>query len=551
MPVVKMPDGVDVQFPDDMPSEQIKGLILQKFPYAAGQQETNTAGQQDREDFSYAGDMVRSLGTGLRSGAESLLGTGGDIREMGEGVSKWAAKKLGAGPETQELVGTIGSYLSPFPGIHSAPTTEQITALSDKYIGDRYQPQSVAGEYARTTGEFAGAGAVTPGGLGRRAAVTLAPTLLSETAGQVTRNLSPEDESMARMVAGIGGSFVGGSGGAKSAINRATKNVPSQKAVSKNRNELYQELRDAGIKYDSNEYGRMAGQLGTLLTKGGFRRRQAPATFDIIDEMLQGAASKKSPDFDDIDGIKQSLADYARTYNPSMPREQAAAAKVLNVLNRFETSAPMINTGNKTAAEVSALTRKARGEALKAIKGRELEKAAKKAESYLSGPESGLKNQVKTLLNSKRGMNLFNDNERALLQEVAGGSAFRNILTSAGKAGFDKSRMANWNTLLPGAAGAATYYGGGQDQDAALKAAMVIGLASGAKTWARRITTRDVQRAIGISRLGKDGQKKLAEMLLTQNGRDKLAKAIVAKISIDKPLEVTVTGDYAANKEQN
>lgn len=35
MPIVAMPDGAQVQFPDDMPAEQIRGLIAQKFPDAA------------------------------------------------------------------------------------------------------------------------------------------------------------------------------------------------------------------------------------------------------------------------------------------------------------------------------------------------------------------------------------------------------------------------------------------------------------------------------------------------------------------------------------
>ena len=32
MPVVRMPDGALVNFPDDMPQEEIKGLIASKFP---------------------------------------------------------------------------------------------------------------------------------------------------------------------------------------------------------------------------------------------------------------------------------------------------------------------------------------------------------------------------------------------------------------------------------------------------------------------------------------------------------------------------------------
>ena len=32
MPVVRMPDGANVQFPDDMPASQIQSLIQKKFP---------------------------------------------------------------------------------------------------------------------------------------------------------------------------------------------------------------------------------------------------------------------------------------------------------------------------------------------------------------------------------------------------------------------------------------------------------------------------------------------------------------------------------------
>jgi len=35
MPVIRMPDGALVQFPDDMPADQIRGMILKKFPDAA------------------------------------------------------------------------------------------------------------------------------------------------------------------------------------------------------------------------------------------------------------------------------------------------------------------------------------------------------------------------------------------------------------------------------------------------------------------------------------------------------------------------------------
>lgn len=50
MPVVKMPDGALVRFPDDMPKEQIKGMIASKFPEVS-------APQQPQEE-SYSGSIL-------------------------------------------------------------------------------------------------------------------------------------------------------------------------------------------------------------------------------------------------------------------------------------------------------------------------------------------------------------------------------------------------------------------------------------------------------------------------------------------------------------
>lgn len=55
MPIVAMPDGTQVNFPDDMPSEQIKGLISTKFPDAA-----KRAIQPPTEDKGIIGNFLDS-----------------------------------------------------------------------------------------------------------------------------------------------------------------------------------------------------------------------------------------------------------------------------------------------------------------------------------------------------------------------------------------------------------------------------------------------------------------------------------------------------------
>lgn len=68
-----------------------------------------------------------------------------------------------------------------------------------------YKPQTVAGEYAHTIGEFAPA-ALLPGSVAARVGQVLAPALTSETAGQVTKGTAAEPWAR------FGGALAGGIG---------------------------------------------------------------------------------------------------------------------------------------------------------------------------------------------------------------------------------------------------------------------------------------------------------------------------------------------------
>lgn len=48
MPIVRMPDGVEVRFPDDMPRDQIRDMIASKFPDAAQQAQQPASGPWDK-----------------------------------------------------------------------------------------------------------------------------------------------------------------------------------------------------------------------------------------------------------------------------------------------------------------------------------------------------------------------------------------------------------------------------------------------------------------------------------------------------------------------
>ncbi|MBO0358631.1 hypothetical protein J0X19_11800 [Hymenobacter sp. BT186] len=72
-----MPDGTNVTFPDDMPKEQIKGMIAQKFPDAAKSAEPGFMDKVDQAFDKRAGNMTDILNakdsqTGIETGMQQV-----------------------------------------------------------------------------------------------------------------------------------------------------------------------------------------------------------------------------------------------------------------------------------------------------------------------------------------------------------------------------------------------------------------------------------------------------------------------------------------------
>lgn len=144
--------------------------------------------------FSVAEDIAKSIPTGIVEGATGIAGMQGTLGQL--------------------IGGQPGQYIPGFGVV--GPTGEQLNDELRRSLGrDYYQPQSVAGEYARTAGEFL-PGVVAPGGVGAKAASWLVPAATSETAGQIARALEGGErgtgaEEIARFAGGLGGGLaVGG-----------------------------------------------------------------------------------------------------------------------------------------------------------------------------------------------------------------------------------------------------------------------------------------------------------------------------------------------------
>jgi len=331
-------------------------------------------------------DMARSGATGLRQGIEGTVGMFGDAAKMTGDIVGWGAGKLGASPETQDWARTIGRRVNPFG---MAATTEEIQSATKPVIGENYQPQTVAGEYARTVGQFAPAAVAGPGSLGRKAAMTVIPALASETAGQATKGtaLEPYARGGAALVSGVGVASLGKNAGA---VKDMRKNAPSYEAVVADKNTLYTALENAGIQFDAKTYYNMVGRVSHKLRN--FNDVDAPLTSRVL-KTAKGKVKSGAQSFNDVEDMLSKAKGILREPNASN-EDKKAAGILIEELDGFFNKAPLTSNGSIAAENVPIVAAKARELARRSILAREALEIERKSKWYTSGDESGIRNQA-------------------------------------------------------------------------------------------------------------------------------------------------------------
>jgi len=159
--------------------------------------------QQSRSRFD-SEDAAKSFKTGLAQGALGLAGTFGNAREQIASSAQQLTDNFapGYGPTVRNFVSHGLRSLPYMKGPSSSEIQERIEPLT----GPFYQPQTVAGDYLRTLGEFT-SGLAAPGGISRNAARNVVvPALASETAGQWTKGTwyEPFARALAAFLASAG-----------------------------------------------------------------------------------------------------------------------------------------------------------------------------------------------------------------------------------------------------------------------------------------------------------------------------------------------------------
>jgi hypothetical protein len=125
MPIVKMPDGTNVSFPDEMPREQIRDMIASKFPEAAGPQpgireQAQAFAGSALEGIPIAGPYIKAGVERARAGFDALRNDTPFSQELAEAQGS-AKANVAAFPKTALAGGVAGGVLGTIPMVAAAP----------------------------------------------------------------------------------------------------------------------------------------------------------------------------------------------------------------------------------------------------------------------------------------------------------------------------------------------------------------------------------------------------------------------------------------------
>jgi hypothetical protein len=220
-----------------------------------------------------AADVVKSGAAGVGKGVAGMIGAPQDLANLGQRAVGWIANKFGVPQETIDRAQGVASEMRASGALPSYPTAASTQRAMENITGTFHKPETTAGHYFETMGEFA-PGLIGGGGLpalGRRALTNVvAPGVASETAGQAFAGTAAEP--YARIAAAMAGGL------APSIAARAITPLPATAA----RQGLVDTLRNEGV--TSLTAGQRTGspalryaesELGNTLGTGGAANRVA------------------------------------------------------------------------------------------------------------------------------------------------------------------------------------------------------------------------------------------------------------------------------------
>lgn len=311
MPIVEMPNGDRVQFPDDMPKEQIRGLIAKKFPEVVGNQaapvetrdgrgflekvDAGMRGAADMMTFGFADEISAGLGTGF-----GMLGDYDKELARQRGIDRFDEKAN----QYSRLTGQVGGALAGGLGMAKSGAT-----LMTKQALQQGGKQALA--------RAAGEGALYGGAYGLGSGEGGEDRLKRAGAGAVTGAVT------GGVLQGVGNALA-----TRSAAKAAAKAAPAADELKVATDALYKQSRDAGVLVNGNATSRLVGNL--KLAAGRLNAQLRPNTAGIVDDLDDIAG--KPITLEQLDELRQVVS---QSMKRAQPQDQRTLMRMKEMIDGF------------------------------------------------------------------------------------------------------------------------------------------------------------------------------------------------------------------------
>lgn len=454
---------------------------------------------QPTQQVEMAADVAKSFGSGLAEGAYGMAMLPKTLGELaGKGVTYGIDRLSGMSPEqasaqqakTQQAMEANTIIPSPFQLLEKGYNAVR------PYVS--YTPQTIAGQYAKTAGEFAPA-AISPGTAAQKIAAVAAPAIASETAGQLTKGKAAEP------VARLAGGLIGGrlASPRTTAIKETGKLAPTEAKLARNVSEAYKAIDDAGVSYNPRLFrGEVTNSMSKIREANLDVDPAGESVFKLLDRIRRASADKMTPGY--IDKQHSRLGKILSDPTKSGEAKEAALIARQSLMDIIGTQ-PLRSASGKSGADVVEMTRQARELAASKIKSSNIATREAVGEWYQSGGVSGVRNQLSNLGKSlEKSKNIgWTPMEVDALKDAAKGTVTTNLLNMLGKFGFDFTKLSGQGALLP-----ALGYGGGAAGLGAVGGLVIPAVGTAAKYGAKKATQGSVEALRKVILAGKTGQMK-------------------------------------------
>lgn len=271
--------------------------------------------------------------------------------------------------------------------------------------------------------------------------------------------------------------------------------APSVEALRDTAKELYKQVDDIGARVKAERITSLSNQLEAQAKAFGFNRRIHPKVSAALDEVSKNVG--KNIDVSEVETLRRVMQAAASSAEQS---EKALGTKLIGTIDDFVGGLDEKSViAGPRASEVGPLLKDARSLWGRARRTDLINESFEKAELQASGFENGIRVQFRSLLNNKKKIRGFSNEEKSIMREVVKGGKLENTAKLLGKLGMSEQQASR--LLIPGLGVAAGAQLGGPLGAVAVP---VIGQVS--RNLAQRLTRKNAEFANAVVRSGKDSQ---------------------------------------------